>query len=65
MPPAEPSALVAVMISGATAVFQTVAPALLALTAQWMTLPMSSATGVYVSPSPTSSESVHVSACVP
>ncbi len=44
--PAPPSALTAVRISGATAVFQTVAPALSALTAQWMTLPMSSATGV-------------------
>ena len=65
VPPASWVTLVAERISGACAVFHTVAPPLLTLTAQWMTLPTSSAVGVYVSPSPTSSESVHVRACVP
>ena len=40
-------------------------PPLFAFTAQWMTLPMSSAVGLYRFPCPTTSESVHVRFWVP
>ena len=53
------------MISGARAVTHTVAPPLFAFTAQWMTLPTSSAVGVYRVPWPTTSESVQVRFWVP
>ena len=46
VPPAGAVGVDAVMISGAAAVFHTVAPALSALTVQWTTLPMSAAVGV-------------------